>query len=305
MPACLTATTACFAGGLLDLVAPDTAGSGSPIVVQVWETTFSLDSEGYGSSSRAPGGDALVSGPEGSARTNTKFNVGKATIYIAAKGPATIFASKGADAPDRSPICITDGADGFCGTTSPTQHPFDPLAFCQTTGSDGYCGSPDLVAPVGRISTPVQDHVFGKADRPRTMKGTVDFDPSQTDHVDLKLMRQTTIKVKRYRKRKVLVKKKIHGKTVRRRVTKRRPYYVSVRACLGWDVSTSTWRRLKTCDAATAKSFRADGADEWSYQFLSALPVGRYTLDALAVDGAGNEDKVPELGRNQVQFTVN
>jgi hypothetical protein len=305
MPACLTATTGCFAGGLLDLVAPDTAGPGSPIVVQVWETTFSLDSEGHGSSQRGPGGDATVSGPEGSARTNSTFNLGKATLFISVKGPATIFASKGADAPDRSPICITDGADGFCGTTAPAQQPFDPLAFCTTTGSDGYCGSPDMVAPIGRISQPVENHVFPKTGRPKTMKGTVDFDPSQTDHVDLKLMRQTTIKVKRYRKRKVWVTKKIHGKKVRRRVTKRRAYYVKQKACLGWDVATSTWKRLRTCDAATAKSFPADGTDEWSYQFLTALPAGRYTLDALAVDGAGNQDKIPEAGRNRIQFTVN
>jgi hypothetical protein len=305
-PACLTASTVgCFSGGLLDLIAPATAGPGAPITMQVWETKVTLDNQGAGTSQRGPGLGASVVGPEGSTYSDSYYSTGKATLTITQKGPSSVSVSKGDDVPDRAELCVTDGADGYCGTSIPTQVPFDPLAFCKTTGSDGYCGSPDRLPALGRITTPVQAQVFSATGRPRNLKGTVDFDPSQTDHVDLKLMRQTTVKVKRFESRKVWVTTTLHGKRVRKRVTRRRAVYVKKVACLGWNNTTASWEALKTCDAAKARAFRADGAEEWSFQFLDALPPGRYTLDAVAQDGAGNVDASPELGRNRITFTVN
>jgi hypothetical protein len=103
----------------------------------------------------------------------------------------------------------------------------------------------------------------------------------------------------------VWVKKKIHGKVVRKRVTKRRAIRTKKSVCYGWNEAGGSWKTLKKCDATTAPLFRADGAEEWSYSFLNRLPVGKYTLDALAQDGAGNVDTVREQGRNRVKFAVN
>jgi hypothetical protein len=305
-PACLTASTAgCFSAGLLELVAPAIAAPGAPIGMQVWQTKVTLDSQGAGTSQRGPGLGVSVVGPDGSTLSDSYYSTGTAMLSINEKGPNVVSAAKGDAVPDRANVCVTDGADGYCGTAIPVQVPFDPLAFCTTTGSDGYCGSPDRLPPLGRITTPVQAHVFPKTGRPRNLKGTVDFDPSQTDHVDLRLMRQATVTVKQVKNVKVWVTKKVHGKRVRKRVTKRRVVNVKKKACLGWSNTAASWKTLKVCDAAKAGLFRADGAEVWSFQFLNTLPIGRYTLDALAADGAGNVDRAPDLGRNRITFTVN
>jgi hypothetical protein len=304
-PACLPGTTTnCFPAGILQVYAPAIMGRGAPISVQVLGITVGLDSQGNGASQRAPSLGASVFGPDGSAMTDSYYGTGTATLTISEKGPATIRATKANYAPDRTSLCITDGGDGFCGTTQDPPVPFDPFAWCTTTGSDGYCGSPDKVAPLGHVTYPPQGFVFPSGQRPNKLSGTVDFDPSQTDHVDLRLMRKTTVTVKKVVKRKVWVTKKVHGKRVRKRVTKRVTRNVKQPGCVGWNVNTSTWKLLKRCDASLAPSFRADGAEVWSYRFLNALPAGAYTVDALATDGSGNTDSTPEVGRNRVTFTV-
>jgi hypothetical protein len=136
------------------------------------------------------------------------------------------------------------------------------------------------------------------------LKGTVDFDPSQTDQVNLKLIRKTTATVTKYKKRKIWRKKRVHGKLVRKRVVVKRPYKVKQQACDGWSDSGATWKSLKKCDVSAATPFRADGAEVWSYTFLNKLARGSYTLQALAQDGAGNIDSSVDLGRNAVTFTV-
>ena len=117
-------------------------------------------------------------------------------------------------------------------------------------------------------------------------------------------MRTTKITVKKVTKRKVTVTRRIHGKKVRRRVTRRKVHKVKRTACYYWSDKSSLFKRLKKCDPATAPVFKATGAEIWSYDFLSAFQAGSYTLDAQAVDSAGNSDSVPELGRNRVTFKV-
>jgi hypothetical protein len=304
-PACLgSTTTKCLSKGFLELAAPSIVSPGAPIGLKVSEVVATLDAQGNGSSQRGPSLAASVFGPNGSTQTDSHYGTGTASLTVTDKGPAVITAGKAGFAGDRADICATDGADGFCGTTVPPPVPFDPYAFCKTTGTDGYCGSPDKVAPVGHVGYPAQAFTFPSGARPNKLSGTVDFDPSQTDHVDVRLMRKTTVTVKKVVKRKVWVTKKTHGKRVRKRVTKRVARNVRQPGCVGWNVKTSTWKLLKKCDASLAPSFRADGAEVWSYSFLNALPTGAYTVDALATDGAGNTDSTPEVGRNRVTFTV-
>jgi hypothetical protein len=269
--------------------------------MHVFQTNVTLDSEGNGTSQRAPSLSASVVGPDNSTLSDSKYSTGEAVLTIAEKGPAVIAASKLNFAGDRADVCVTDGADGYCETTLAPPVTFDPLAFCQTSGSDGYCGSPDKVPPVGRITKPLQGQVFAKATQ---LTGTVDFDPSLTDHVNLRLVRQVRITVRKVTKRKVWVTKKVRGKKVRKRVVKRTVRKVKQTACYSWSDTTIVFKRMKTCKLSTAPLFPAAGAEIWSYDFLSALPGGSYTLDVQAVDGAGNVDAAPELGRNRVTFKV-
>lgn len=304
-PACLTSsTTGCIPKGVLELFAPTIGGPGAPIDMTVWQIAVTVDSTGSGTSVRSPSLGAAVIGPDNSTFSDSTYGTGAASITIAGKGPAVIYAQSDGFASDSSNICITDGADGYCGTTAAPQQPFDPLKFCQTTGSDGYCGSPDKVAPVGHIGFPAQAQAFTSNARPTKLKGTVDFDPSLTDHVDLRLMRQNMVTVKIYKKRKVWVTRKVRGKKVRKRVVKRIPRKVKKAVCYGWSDSLGDFKSMKKCDPTTAPTFKADGAEVWSYDFLRALVPGSYTLDAIAVDGAGNPDSTMELGRNRVTFTV-
>jgi hypothetical protein len=301
-PRCIALSTSqCFTGFPLVMLGPEIAGPGSPIGVHVrqLDTTFVGDT-GY--TQAVPSLMTPVFGPEGSTTTDRYF--GDASLGILAKGPATIVAQRAGYVPDRLSLCITDGGDGYCGTEVAPQVPFDPLAFCKTTGADGYCGSPDQVAPVGHISAPVQQHTYPKADRPRFLRGTVDFDPSQITEVKLRLLRQTTVKRYRIVKKRVTVKQKVKGKTVRKKVVAkiRKPYNAKV--CLYWRTASSTWTVLKKCDIATVPLFTADGFDVWSFEFLEAMPPGNYTMDAQAVDGAGNVDATPEDGRNRVTFVI-
>jgi hypothetical protein len=303
-PACLTATTNCFTAGPIDLTGPVIIGPGAPLTVQVWETNVTLNAQGNGTSQRVPSLGATVQGPDGWTTSDAYYGSGKASLVINEKGPAVIYATRTDHVPDRMNVCVTDGGDGFCGTQLPPEVPFNPYDFCQTTGNDGYCNSPDHVAPLGRITVPGDKSTYTTSGSPQTLKGTVDFDPSLTDHVDLRLMRQLTIKVTKYKKHKVWVKKRVHGKLVRKRVTKRKPYKATGKACYGWSDAGATWKRLKKCDATRASKFRAEGAEVWSYEFLERLPAGVYTLDALAQDGAGNVDTTREQGRNRITFTV-
>lgn len=301
-PICITGTSQCFTGGPLQLIAPESIGPGAPLGVEVWEVNTTFDNQGIGHSQRVPSTQTAVVGPDGSATTDQYY--GKATLSISTKGPSLVAASKFGRAPDRATVCVTDGGDGYCGTSVAPPVPFDPLAFCTTTGLDGYCGSPDRVAPVGHVTQPAQAKIFPKTGRPRFLRGTVDFDPSQIAQVNLRLMRRATITVTKVKMRRVTVKKRIHGKIVRKRVLQKRSVRVKKKACLGWNVKTSGWPILKKCDVSTAAVFKADGDEIWSYEFLTALPPGPYTLAAVAQDGAGNTDLTPELGRNRITFTV-
>jgi hypothetical protein len=301
-PRCIGQSTAqCFPGFPLVLFTTEIVGPGSPFGVTVRELTTTFDN-GLGTTQAAPAVNTTVSGPEGSATTDPYF--GRASLQIFAKGPAVISAAKFGAVPDRANVCVTDGADGYCGTQVPPQTPFDPYQFCKTTGNDGYCNSPDQVAPVGHVTSPTQGRAFAKSERPRVLSGTVDFDPSQIDQVNIRLLRQTTVTASRFTKKRVTVKRRLHGKLVRKKVTKRVRVRYKKKACLYWSVSTSTWKTLKKCDITTAPLFKADGDEAWSFEFLQGMPAGSYTLDALARDGAGNVDAVPEAGRNRVTFSV-
>jgi hypothetical protein len=309
-PLCTTGTAFCWGGGPMEFfpALPASQYLGASLTIQAWQLDTTFAPDGTGTTTRTRSVGATVTWPDGSVLTTnnpTDPVAGEAVVTFPTRGDQVVTLSKGNHLPDHTSICVSDGQDGYCGSSVPPPNPFDPLKFCTTTGDDGYCGSPDHVPPVGRITQPQPGHVFPKSGRPRLLKGTVDFDPSEIDHVDIRLMRQTTVTAYRVKKRRVTVTKTVHGKTVRKRVLKKIRVPYKKQGCFGWNVAASEWKALKKCDASLAGKFRADGADVWQYQFLVALPPGGYTLDALAADGAGNVDKTMEAGRNRVSFKVN
>jgi hypothetical protein len=306
-PLCDTSHTACFNNGVMevDTPLPSFVLTDSSYRLLAWQVKTTLVG-GVGSAQREASVGALFSWPDGSAFTTdaqTDAFSGTAQVTLTQPGDNTVVLSKTGYAPDRMQTCVSSGVDGYCGTTKPAPVPFDPYQFCTTTGNDGYCNSPDHDAPVGHITSPASGASFTTTG-PQTLKGTVDFDPSQTDHVNLKLIRKTTVTVTKYKKRKVWQRKRVHGKLVRKRVVVKRAYKVKREACAGWSDSGATWKSLKKCDLSAATPFRADGAEAWSYTFLNKLTRGSYTLQALAQDGAGNIDSGVDFGRNVVAFAV-
>jgi hypothetical protein len=300
-PSCGTDTRHCFTGEPLFLKAASFGSPGVPLEVQAWQVTTAFTSANVGVSQQAASPGAIVMGPAGTSTTNI---YGYTTVPLYDRGPNLITVTNGSRVPDRMTVCITDGADGYCGTQVPAPIPFDPLAFCKTTGFDGLCGTVDKMAPVGHIDQPGDGKSFPAKAHPRFLKGTVDHDPSEVSEVRLRLLRQSVVSTTKVVKRKVKVKKKVNGKLVSKRVMKKVRVRVRATACFAWNPNTSTWTRLRSCKVVPEQWFKADGQDVWSYEFLEALPSGRYTLDARAVDGNGNVDSIPEAGRNHVTFVA-
>jgi hypothetical protein len=300
-----TSTSAsCLTRGHLDLRAPAIGGIRNPTALEVFQTIVTFDDQGNILTLTGPSTHTRVDGPGGFTLTDDYF--GTAALAFTQKGDNTVYTSKNGFVADTAKICVTDGADGYCGTQVPPQTVFEPNNFCQSTGFDGFCGNPDQVAPAAKIIDPVQAKAYPSAGGPTAITGTADFDPSGVKQINLRALRQLTVIKTRFKKKKVTVKKKVRGKVVRKRVTKRVKYKVRVKACYGLTIkgSAASWKALSKCDSALAPTFAAAGGDSWTTELPIALPNGAYTLDALAQDGAGNIDGAVELGRNRVTFTV-
>jgi hypothetical protein len=300
-PLCKTSTSQCFSQGPLEIHTTDTVGPGTPLVVSVRETTISFDSFGNGTSVTGPSVNTSLFGPDGNNVTDPYY--GQGALLLTKQGDNVIGAGKTPFVPDRTHVCVTDGHDGYCGTTATAPNPFDPQPFCQTSGADGFCGTPDHLAPLAHVLDPAQGTAFPKAGGPLNLTGTADFDPSGIPTINFRLMRTGTATKIKFKKRKVTVKKRVRGKVVKRRVTKRVKVRVRVKACYGLNAKAGVWRRLTACDSSKAPVFTTEGGDSWTYELPVALPSGSFTLDAQAQDGAGNID-VPEPGRNRVTFKI-
>jgi hypothetical protein len=302
-PQCGASTSTCFGGEPLIVSTAATSSPGVNLAVQVWELTTTFN-QGIGSTVRGPSLSATVRGPNGNTLTDSYYGTGIASTKLTERGPNTITATKGNRVPDRTSVCVTDGNDGYCGSSPPPVNPFNPYAFCDTTGNDGLCGTIDKKPPVGYINDPKPGTTFAASKRPRFLKGTVDSDPSEVDRVRLRLVRKSKVTVTTYVKRKVKVKRRVKGKLVTKRVKKRVAVRKKQLACFTWNTATSTWTRQKSCKTIPDKWFTADGTLQWQFEFLETLPAGTYTLDAQAIDGAGNIDSLPDPTRNQSTFVV-
>lgn len=149
---------------LLKLAGPATVKPGE-------SATLTVTDQGTG----APVAAAAVAGGTTSAAGTV------ATAPLTARGPQTFKASKtGAIRSNAVSVCVTDGADGFCGTTKPGSPPAAapaPLAV----------PAPDAVAAFAKVGSVREGQKFARGKGPRTLSGTVD--PDAIQDVRLRLSR--------------------------------------------------------------------------------------------------------------------
>ena len=248
----------------LQLAAPATAAPGAPVTVTVTESDTSLST---GVTTIVPSPGASVKAGDQSATTDAD---GHATLTPSARGPVTVVATKGTHVDDSSPLCVSDGADGFCGSTKPGE-PAPPVplpAPCAHNGDDGLCGTPDHHATYGFIKSIREQQHFRRGHGPRTLKGTSDPDPSGIRDVQLRLTRND------------------RGR------------------CSRFSGSKLSLIAMKRCGARRGTWFSVSSKANWSYLLPKALGRGRYVLDLRTVDGAGNADSALARGRNRVVFFV-
>ena len=192
---------------------------------------------------------APVAGAEvGGATTN---DAGQATLPgFADRGDHDLKATKSGAfvRSNRARVCVTDGADGFCGTTKPGETP-PPAPPCETSGADGRCGTADRTGPLSTILGLIDKQVFSRTRAPRELKGTVSREFSGIASVQLRLTH-------RYRNR-------------CRYLSGPKDRFVRVRC-------------------GTSYSFEVGKGTEWSYLLPERLGPGRYVLDVIAIDRFGN-----------------
>jgi hypothetical protein len=154
---------------------PATVAPGQPFKVTVTRTT----TDAANNVTRDAVADATVSGAGTSVTTAAD---GTAQITLGVRGAVVLRATHGGDIRSASePVCVTDGADGACGTAV--------AAACLTTGDDGACGTIDRRAPRGKIISIREGQRFGRGKGPRTLSGVVAADPSGLAGVRLRLTR--------------------------------------------------------------------------------------------------------------------
>jgi hypothetical protein len=125
------------------------------------------------------GGATLTTDAQGVAR----FTPGE-------RGATDVRATKDGFVPTATErVCVTDGADGFCGTGKPGEQVVAPP--CETNGADGRCGTRDKTAPTGRVLGIADGAVFKRRRAPRELRGTVDADTSGIRWVKLRLVRRS------------------------------------------------------------------------------------------------------------------
>lgn len=217
-----------------------------------------------------PVSGATVSGGGGQWTTGSD---GTAAVTLASGGDTTLRAEKENRARSASePVCATDGADGFCGTARPGEPAppagDTPAQECLTSGDDGRCGTADRRAPQGHITSVREGRRFARRRGPRELAGFVTPDPSGLKSVSLRLTRND------------------RGR------------------CATFDGRTERLRRLERCGAKRGVWFEIGDRNDWSYLLPARLGRGRWVLDVVATDRAGNADRTLQRTRNRVVFRV-
>jgi hypothetical protein len=169
------------------------------------------------------------------------------------RGDHDLKATKaGAIRSNRVRVCVTNGADGACGTSVPvTPGVKAPVAVA----------APDKTAPRGTLAGFTDHQVFKSG--PRALRGSF-ADPSGVKVVKLRLTK---------------------------RVGKRCWYF------------SGKQERFRGTRCGRGAYFAIGDKADWSYLLPAQLATGRYVLDAVAIDGAGNRTPL-QRGSTRVVFSV-
>lgn len=191
---------------------------------------------------------------------------------IAGAGPAV---TTGADG---TATVTPDRAGALTLTATKPESVRDAAPLCVSDGDDGSCGTVrpsapavvpaaprrDTVAPAARLGGIREQQRFSSSRAPRELRGTVAADPSGLATVKLRLTRRD----------------------------RGRCAYLSGRK-----------ERFVRTRCGRSFFFAIGDRAEFSYLLPERLSRGRYVLDVIAVDRAGNRDRLAR-GRNRVVFTV-
>ena len=187
---------------------------------------------------------------------------GRAQLTFSTRGVKTVAATAVSGVRDSRQVCVTDGADGYCGTTAaPGVTPPDPSvsgadvigATCISNGHDGLCGTADKTPPFPKLGGPVNGQRYKPGKAPRTLSGSVkQTDGSGVAKVELRLTRK------------------------------------SGKACTTYDGASERFVKLKRCGAQRGKWFKVGDRETWTYLLPGALGKGRYVLDLRVTDKSGN-----------------
>jgi hypothetical protein len=273
------------------------SASGAPLALLATQAT--LNSTG-GGLSVATG--ATFTSDEGiRAVTDDLHGTGQAALPLNALGPHTITLTGGTHVPDHMEACVTDGQDGYCGTSVPVTTPFvvtDYPSNCTTNGHDGYCGTTDTSGPVATVTNIKDKQVFKKRHGPGQVKGTLATDPNGVGGVQMRLTRTVKTKVK--------VKVRTRKKSRKGKRAKVKYKYKTVTHCTQWNDSQLLLRSMRRCGTKYGTWFAGEVDDPpatFSYSFALTLPAGAYVLEVKAKDQNGYID-APATGRNVIRFTV-
>lgn len=176
---------ACETPTPMRLSVPGRAAPGQPVEARVTEYALVCDeSFNCATEPREAAGATVTAG----AVTATTDAAGVARLTLSERGPQGVRATKDGFIPTATePVCVTDGADGACGTSAPGADPGTP---CLTDGADGRCGTRDGRPPAGRILGIADGERFTRRRAPREFHGTVEPDPSGLHSVKLRLKRR-------------------------------------------------------------------------------------------------------------------
>ncbi|MEA2278502.1 MAG: hypothetical protein QOC78_3462 [Solirubrobacteraceae bacterium] len=238
---------------LLKLAGPATAAPGAPVALRVTDLNTGAPVAGAAVEGQTSGADGTVT-------------VGPYDV----RGDRDLKASKaGSIRSNRVRVCVTDGADGACGTTvAPVAGAGAAPSACLTSGDDGNCGTVDRRPPVGKIASVREGQRFAKGKGPRVLAGIVAADPSGLADVRLRLTR------------------------------------TDAGRCTTYDARTERFAAMTRCGAKRGRWFSVGARAQWSYLLPSALAPGRYVLDVEARDRAGNRDTLLQRTRTRVVFEV-
>jgi DNA-binding beta-propeller fold protein YncE len=181
----------------------------------------------------------------------------------------------------------------------PAEPVVTPEPPCIHDGDDGFCGTPDRKAPVVTVLGFTDGQSLSVLDAPEEIVGTITPDPSGIKQILLKFSKAAgTIRKKKTSYRRVCRKVKGKRRCTRKKQVKRTGKKVP--ACM---TVSGTKTYLVKYECSNIKYIQIQGDTTFRWSVPAVFTTGTYTIDVLAIDGAGNSD-VLEPARNQMTLKI-